>query len=33
MEGFLAALAEAARSLETYCDSPTEAALNVGAPG
>lgn len=32
MERFLAALAKAARDLETYYDSPTEAAQNVAAP-
>jgi hypothetical protein len=32
MERFLAALAQAARDLETYYDSPTEAAQNVAAP-
>jgi hypothetical protein len=32
MESFLAALAEAAKSLETYYDSPEEAARNVASP-
>ena len=32
MQSFLLALAHAARSLETYYDSPDEAAQNVAAP-
>ena len=32
MEAFLTALARAARQLETYYDSPTEAAQNVASP-
>jgi hypothetical protein len=32
MERFLVALARAARNLEKYYDSPTEAAQNVAAP-
>lgn len=32
MESFLAALADAARQLETYYDSPSEAAQNVASP-
>jgi hypothetical protein len=32
MESFLAALAEAAKNLETYYASPNEAAQNVASP-
>jgi hypothetical protein len=32
MERSLAALAQAAKNLETYYDSPTEAAQNVASP-
>ena len=32
VERFLVALAQAARNLETYYDSPNEAAQNVAAP-
>jgi hypothetical protein len=32
MESFLAALAQAAKNLETYYDSPDEAAQNVVSP-
>ena len=32
MESFLAALAQAAKSLETYYDAPDEAARNVASP-
>jgi hypothetical protein len=32
MEAFLTALAAAARQLETYYDSPAEAAQNVASP-
>jgi len=32
VESFLAALAQAARNLETYYDSPNEAAPNVASP-
>jgi hypothetical protein len=32
IESFLAALAEAAQNLETYYDSPDEAAQNVASP-
>jgi pyrroline-5-carboxylate reductase len=32
MESFLAALAQAAKNLETYYDSPEEAAQNVASP-
>jgi len=32
MEPFLAALAQAAKNLETYYDSPDEAAQNVASP-
>jgi hypothetical protein len=32
MDRFLVALAQAARNLEKYYDSPTEAAQNVAAP-
>jgi hypothetical protein len=32
MQSFLLALAHAARSLQTYYDSPDEAAQNVAAP-